>query len=242
MVAGGGPRTPHHDTPRGVAAESPLVTTDHLPPGGGDEAPIWDRPDPPNGGPGGKIVMVAALLIVVAAAGLGIGWLVASLGGGGSNGAGDQPSPSTSASTSASPKSSASATPRTGSEIEPGRTADFGYFLLARTRNGVTHITFDRATLLTGKAANDYAKAHKMESPVPNDYLIINENTKTRDLVLGPEVAVTGTTVMANSTEPVPVSLSTLLTAIKDHGSQMPVDVKYDKNGFVIAVAERFFP
>jgi hypothetical protein len=218
------------------------VTTEHLPPVSGGEGPIWDRPDPPTGGPGGKIVMVAALLIVVAAAGLGIGWLVASLGGGGSANAGGQPTPSTSASTSRTPTPSTSATPKTGSEIEPGRTSDFGYFLLARTRNGVTHITFDRATLLTGKAANDYAKAHKMESPVPNDYLIVNENPKTRDLVLGPKVAVTGTTVMANSSQPVPVSLSTLLTAIKDHGPQMPVNVTYDKRGFVVAVAEHWFP
>lgn len=185
--------------------------------------------------------MVVALLIVVALAGLGIGWLVAATGGdGGASKSGASSTPSESPWRSR--PASTSPTAKAGSEIESGRTRDFGYFLAARTRSGVTHITFDRATLLTGKAANDFAKAHKMETPVPNDYLVVNENPRTRDLVLGPGVKVTGTTFMAHSSEPTPVSLATLLTAIKDHGKEMRVDVTYDKNGFVIAVAERFFP
>lgn len=216
------------------------MTTEQLPPVGGGDGPIWDRPEPPPSGNGGKIALAIGLLFVVALAGLGIGWLLASFGGGG----GGSASPSTSASTSPSASASTGTSPKpmATSQIEAGRTTDFGYFLAAATRGGVTHITFDRAQILVGKAANDYAKAHHMETPVPNDYLLLNVNKKTRDLVLGPEVAVTGTTIMANSTEPVPVSLQTLFDAIKAHGKEMPLDVKYDAHGYVVAVSERFFP
>jgi hypothetical protein len=219
------------------------MTTEQLPPVGGGDGPIWDRPEPPPSGNSGKIALAIGLLVVVALAGLGIGWLLASFGGGG-GGDGGSAGPSTTASTSPSASASTGTSPKptATSQIEAGRTTDFGYFLAAATRGGATHITFDRAQLLVGKAANDYAKAHHMETPVPNDYLLLNVNKRTRDLVLAPEVTVTGTTIMANSTEPVPVSLQTLFDAIKAHGKDMPLDIKYDAHGYVVSVAERFFP
>ena len=213
------------------------MTTEQLPPVGGGDDPIWDRPPPPPPGNGGKIALAVGLLVVVALAGLGIGWLFAAVGG---HGGPDTPSAGTTAPVTPSASPSSAATK--GSEIEAGRTTDFGYFQSATTRNGVTHITFDRAQLLLGKAANDYAKSHHMKTPVPNDYLLLNVNTKTRDLVLGPEVTVTGTTYLANSSQPVPVSLQTLLAALPAHGRQMPLDIRYDAHGFVISVAEHFFP
>ena len=216
------------------------MTTEQLPPIGGGEDPIWDRPPPPPSGNGGKIALAVGLLVVVALAGLGIGWMFAAFGGsGGSSGSPSSPSAGV---TSPSGSTKPSAAPTKGSEIEAGRTTDFGYFLSATTKDGATHITFDRAQLLVGKAANDYAKSHHMQTPVPNDYLLLNVNPKTRDLVLGPEVTVTGTTILANSSQPVPVSLQTLLAALPAHGKQMPLDVKYDSRGFVTSVSERFFP
>lgn len=218
------------------------MTTEQLPPVGGGDGPIWDRPPPPPPGNGGKIALAVGLLVVVALLGLGIGWMFAAFGGSGGGSGSATTTPSTSGPASPSTSASTPAATVKGSEIEAGRTTDFGYFLAARTTNGVTHITFDRAQLLVGKAANDYAKAHHMQTPVPNDYLLVNVNPKTRDLVLGPEVTVTGTTILANSSQPVPVSLQTLLAALPAHGKQMPLDVKYDSRGFVTSVSERFFP
>lgn len=213
----------------------PVMTTEQLPPFGGGEDPIWDRPPPPSGGIGGKVALAIGLLVVVALAGLGIGWLLAATGG-------SSNTPGTSGSAAPTPSTSASTAGVKGSEIEAGRTTDFGYFLSATDKAGATHITFDRAQLFVGKAADDYAKSHHMKTPVPNGYLLLNVNPKTRDLVLGPQVTVTGTRYLANSSQPVPVSLQTLLAALPAHGKQMPLDVKYDARGFVTSVSERFFP
>lgn len=216
------------------------MTTEQLPPVGGGDGPIWDRPPPPPSGNGGKIALAIGLLVVVALAGLGIGWMVAALGGsGGSSGSVTTP---TTGSTAVPTTPVTSAPVTKGSDIEAGRTTDFGYFLSATDKAGATHITFDRAQLFVGKAADDYAKSHHMKTPVPNGYLLLNVNPKTRDLVLGPQVTVTGTRYLANSSQPVPVSLQTLLAALPAHGKQMPLDVKYDARGFVTSVSERFFP
>ena len=47
---------------------------------------------------------------------------------------------------------------------------------------------FDLAYFLTGEEANQAAAEHGSETPVPNDYFIVNDNPKLRTLVLAPGV------------------------------------------------------
>jgi hypothetical protein len=49
---------------------------------------------------------------------------------------------------------------------------------------------FDLALSLTGDEANAYAAAHGMETPVPNDNLIINDNPKLRLMPLAADVEI----------------------------------------------------
>jgi hypothetical protein len=49
---------------------------------------------------------------------------------------------------------------------------------------------FDLAQYLTGDAANAYAAAHGMETPVPNDNIIVNDNPKLRLMPLAPDVEI----------------------------------------------------
>ena len=51
-------------------------------------------------------------------------------------------------------------------------------------------LEFDLAEVYSGDAANEYAAAHGMETPVPNDNLIIKENPKLRLMPLSPGVAI----------------------------------------------------
>jgi hypothetical protein len=51
-------------------------------------------------------------------------------------------------------------------------------------------LEFDLAEFYSGDAANEYAAAHGMETPVPNDNLIINENPKLRLMPLSPGVEI----------------------------------------------------
>jgi hypothetical protein len=49
---------------------------------------------------------------------------------------------------------------------------------------------FDLAYLLSGDAANKAAAQRGYETPVPNDYFIINDNPKLRTLELSPTVSI----------------------------------------------------
>ena len=129
------------------------------------------------------------------------------------------------------------------SEIEAGRTADFGYARSAKNVDGVVHLSFDRATLLTGKKAIAYSRAKGLGDEVPNDYIISNENPKLRNLVLAPSVVITGTGILANgSTEPKPVTLPAFIAALRNHDDGIPVNITYDKQRRVVKIAEPFFP
>lgn len=129
------------------------------------------------------------------------------------------------------------------SAVEPGLTKDFGYTKSSRTVDGYVHLSFDRAILLTGAAANDYAAAHGMATPVPNDYLVVNDSKKLRDLVLSPDVKITGNVLLAGTGtgDPSPVSLATFLAKIKADPT-IPVHITYDKNLLVTKIDEQFFP
>jgi hypothetical protein len=150
-----------------------------------------------------------------------------------------------SASASARPSPTATATATSAnpaSAVEPGRTSDFGFLRSASTVGGWVHLGFDRAVLYRGQAANDYAKAHGLPYPVPNDYLIVNDSKQLRDLVLARSVTLTGTAQLGGgSVAPVPEPVSVLLAALAK-GSLIPVDVTYDAHLQVTTLAEPFFP
>ena len=62
----------------------------------------------------------------------------------------------------------------------------FGYIKKIETKGGKVYVTMDQAEFLTGKAAADAATAHGDESPPPNDYYIVNDNSKLRTYPVSP--------------------------------------------------------
>ena len=155
-----------------------------------------DYGDPPGSGVSQRrnLLLAGLLLLAAALVGLLIGFLL-SRADSGVDGTATRRTPSSDPSSSAP---SATVTPprpsgRSGSEIEKGRALDIGYFLGAsRDPDGLTHVSFDRVQLLRGDAAEDYAKEHGGDPDAARSGLIVNENPRTRDLVLAPDVKVLG--------------------------------------------------
>jgi hypothetical protein len=83
-----------------------------------------------------------------------------------------------------SPTSVPSPTPSITAELEDGR--HFGYIASIDPTQGT--MVFDLASFLTGDAANEAAAEHGDETPVPNDYYIVNDNPRLRTLALAPDV------------------------------------------------------
>lgn len=80
------------------------------------------------------------------------------------------------------PATGASATGPT--ERQPG-------IVLGVTNSGGTNILrIDYIQFLTGGEANDAAAAHGDETPVPNDYYIVNDNPKIREFPIQPGIPV----------------------------------------------------
>lgn len=147
--------------------------------------------------------------------------------------------PATSGATPSAAAPTPSSTPR--SAVDPGTKTDFGYARSARTVSGYVHLSFDRAILYTGQAANDYAAKHGMATPVPNDYVLVNDSKKLRDLVLAPDASITGNVRLTGSSNPSPVTLAAFLAKIKaDPG--IPLNITYDSQLLVTGIAEQFFP
>jgi hypothetical protein len=71
-------------------------------------------------------------------------------------------------------------------ELEDGR--HFG-FLRAVDLKGLS-LDFDLAYFLTGEEANAAAEEHGDETPVPNDYYIVNDNPKLRTLGVAPNLEI----------------------------------------------------
>lgn len=201
-----------------------------------------DYGDPPGSGVSQRHNLLLAVLLLVAAAlvGLLIGFLLSRTGSG-SDGTATPRTPSSGSSGS----TSATATPArptgpSGSEIAKGLTKDIGYFLGAsRDGKGLTHVAFDRVQLLRGDAAEKYAKEHGGNSKAARSGLIVNENPRTRDLVLAPDVKVLGGVQLAASSDPEPVPVQTLLDALDVKGSTIPLELRYDKLGYVVQVTEK---
>jgi len=122
---------------------------------------------------------------------------------------------------------------------------DFGFIRSWTAKTGTIYLRFDRAVLLTGKAADDASAAHGGESPVPNDLYIQNDNPRLRDLVIVDQATVVGSQQLTGSPGPNPSSLKALLTFVHNGGPQAavtPFHLTYNDNGFVIRVQEQYVP
>ena len=168
----------------------------------------------------------------------------------GSDTADPQPSPAqpaaapTSTPTPTQPTSRPASRPA-ASPATPNPGSDFGFIRSWTAKAGTFYLRFDRAVLLTGKAADDASAAHGGESPVPNDYYIQNDNPRLREVVIGDQATVIGSQHLTGSPGPNPSSLKALLTFVHNGGPQVaatPFHLTYDDNGFVTQVREQYLP
>jgi hypothetical protein len=191
------------------------------------------------------VLLVSLVLGAVAIVGLGTGFLIGIAGSGSPGPAARRTAVSPSSPSPGQPSASTPAarpTVRAASEVEPGRTADVGYLLGSRQAADGVHVTFDRIQQLAGAAADRYARSHGLSQPSPGGFLLVNENPRTRDLVLAPGVRVVGAARLTGQPEPRPVPLDTLLGALAANGPEMPLDLTYDRLGYVVEVREKNTP
>ena len=106
-------------------------------------------------------------------------------------------------------------------------------------------VDVDAFTWLSGAAANRYAKAHGMESPVPNDYLIVDDDESTTPMHIAEDATVTSVFALAG-TEPGHAKSVTLnqlagFLAIPDHWST-PFHLHLDATGTIDEIVEQYRP
>jgi hypothetical protein len=153
------------------------------------------------------------------------------------------------ASPSAAPTSRAAAAPQASGQASTATMAsrgrDFGFIRGWYAKTGTIYLRFDRAVLLTGKAADDASAAHGGESPVPNDLYIQNDNPRLRDLAIVDQATVVGSQQLTGSPGPNPSNLKALLTFVHTGGSRVaatPFHLTYNDNGLVVQVQEQYLP
>jgi hypothetical protein len=84
--------------------------------------------------------------------------------------------------------SEAAPSPAFDTDLEDGR--HIAYLKRVGERTDPVSLRFDLAIFLTGDEANEYAAAHGLEVPVPNDNLIVNDNPRLRLMPLAPDVEI----------------------------------------------------
>jgi hypothetical protein len=129
----------------------------------------------------------------------------------------------------------------------PADHKDFGYVRSIKHSGGMNYLVFDRAILYTGAAANTYAAAHGMETPVPNDYVIVNENKKLRTLLVSSTVQVYESIAMGHAPPDDNVKgpfgdLEKFLTDHPDYAPRTPFHLHYDVSGRVDRIQEQYVP
>jgi hypothetical protein len=125
------------------------------------------------------------------------------------------------------------------------RGSDFGFIRSWYAKTGTLYLRFDRAILLTGKAADAASAAHGGESPVPNDFYIQNDNPRLRDLVILDQATVLGSQQLTGRPGSNPSNLKSLLNFVHEGGPQVaatPFHLRYNANGHVIRVQEQYLP
>jgi hypothetical protein len=123
--------------------------------------------------------------------------------------------------------------------------SDFGFIRSWYAKGGTFYLRFDRAVLLTGKAADDASAAHGGESPVPNDIYIQNDNPRLREVAVLDRATVIGSQQLTGSPGPNPSNLGALLAFVHEGGPQVtatPFHLKYSANGLVVRVQEQYVP
>lgn len=119
-------------------------------------------------------------------------------------------------------------------------------FLRGATRAGTgVRLALDEAEWLGGEAANDYARTHGMETPVPNDYLIVDPDPSTTSRALTRTARIVSTFALAG-TEPgkeriVPVAKLVAFLSDRSHGD-VPFHIHLDPSGRIDQVVEQYRP
>jgi hypothetical protein len=144
--------------------------------------------------------------------------------------------------------SPAPAQPSSGQASSPTtatRSSDFGFIRSWYAKTGTIYLRFDRAILLTGKAADTASAAHGGESPAPNDHYIQNDNPRLRDLAIVDQATVIGSQQLTGSPGPNSSNLKSLLNFVHEGGPQVaatPFHLTYNKHGLVVRVQEQYRP
>ena len=126
---------------------------------------------------------------------------------------------------------------------------DFGYFTGTAGREPL-RLSFDRAQFLTGDAANKAAAAHGQETPVPNDYLIVNDNPKLRVLTVADTCVVYGSLQLTSFVDPDHSSVEPRRERLTDlvrflgtaTGRSTPWHLTYGTGGVVKRIDEQYVP
>jgi hypothetical protein len=116
--------------------------------------------------------------------GLSMAMLASACANAGSGSTSGTPSPPTPTATSPSPTGQPSPSPA----LEDGR--HFGFIESVDIRTLPGTMVFDLALFLTGDEANQAAAEHGDETPVPNDYYIVNDNPRLRSLVVSSDIRI----------------------------------------------------
>jgi hypothetical protein len=120
-----------------------------------------------------------------------------------------------------------------------------GYLHAINGSAGAQTVDVDEFTWLSGAAANRYAKAHHMESPVPDDYLIVDDDESTVSMRISERARVISEFALAGTEpgHPRSVSLEYLagFLATPDHWST-PFHVHLDADGAIDQVVEQYRP
>lgn len=197
-----------------------------------------------------------ATVAVVVAIGLGVGvGIGAAKWGGGAARPAAAPTATTSTAPPASPRAAATRSPTaspTPTVDVPASGTDIGYLRSAKERGGSgeedasVELRFDRVQFLTGKAAADAAKRNGDEE---SDYYVVNDNPKLRTLQVRRDAVVTGDIAFnswagdGQNSGAKPRTLDELVEFVAtDQGEQTLFDLRYDRDGFVTAVTERYVP
>jgi hypothetical protein len=140
--------------------------------------------------------------------------------------------------------------PTPGTSTEPAPAAgsrDFGY-LTAVVGSAPLRLSFDRAQFLTGDAADKAAAAHGDETPVPNDYYIVNDSPRLRTLTVAGDVAVFGSLglnsfVGDNEVQLRRRTVSDLLGYLRTPpGRATGFQLVYGARGVVVRIEEQYQP
>ena len=108
-------------------------------------------------------------------------------------------------------------------------------------------MAFDLAYFLTGDEANQAAAEHGDETPVPNDYYIVNDNPRLRTLALAPDVEILFID-WSRCCEPVPGELGPFARSFEKHAGDSPYQgdtVPYwltMEDGVVVKIEQQYLP